>query len=266
MRYWRYPFFVLIALSIASPAIADEEDLHTQMMRATVKISHSSSTATGFILTAQDGKFMLITAAHVLESTHADETEVIFRSKDAEGHYRKAPVKLIIRKNGKTLWTQHPAEDVAAIWIVPPKDADLAKIPPDLLASDQSLKKYKVHPGESLSCLGYPHRVEANDAGFPLLRSGALASFPILPTATTKTFTFSANTFEGDSGGPVYLVRPSSADPDKEVRLIMGLVIAQRFLDEEAKMIYGTTKIRHRLGLAVIVHASFIRETIDRLP
>ncbi len=32
------------------------------------------------------------------------------------------------------------------------------------------------------------------------------------------------------------------------------------------KMIYGTTKVRHRLGLAIVIHASFIRETMERLP
>ena len=47
--------------------------------------------------------------------------------------------------------------------------------------------------------------------------------------------------------------------------LILGLVTSQWFLDEEAKMIYGTTKIRHRLGLANIIHASFIKEAIDLL-
>ena len=31
------------------------------------------------------------------------------------------------------------------------------------------------------------------------------------------------------------------------------------------KMIYGTSKVRHRLGLAIVIHASFIKETIDLL-
>jgi hypothetical protein len=83
----------------------------------------------------------------------------------------------------------------------------------------------------------------------------------------TKTFFLSANTFEGDSGAPVYLSRPNQIGPDREedVRLIVGLVSGQQFLDEEAKMIYGTSKVRHRLGFAIVVHASFIRETIDLL-
>jgi hypothetical protein len=52
----------------------------------------------------------------------------------------------------------------------------------------------------------------------------------------------------------------------EDVRLILGLVWGLRFLDEEMKMISGTTKIRHRLGLAVVLQAPFIRETIDRVP
>ena len=73
----------------------------------------------------------------------------------------------------------------------------------------------------------------------------------------------SMNTFEGDSGGPVSLARESQSNPDSEIRLIVGLVSGQQFLDEEAKMIYGTTKLRHRLGLAIVVHASFVKETVD---
>jgi V8-like Glu-specific endopeptidase len=268
MRHLSYPFVVLIVSLFASPVAAEEEDLNTQLMRATVKISHNTLTATGFVLTTKNGgKVMLVTAAHVFENTRADETDVAFRSKNAEGVYKKESVKLVIRKDGKPTWTKHATEDVAAVWIMPPKNANLARISPDLLASDASLKKHRVHSGEHLSCLGFPHRNEANDAGFPILRSGAIATFPLIPTAKTKTFYLSANTFEGDSGGPVYLTRASRTDPDHEdVRLILGLVSAQRFLVEEAKMIYGTTKLRHRLGLAIIVHASFIKETIDRLP
>jgi hypothetical protein len=64
----------------------------------------------------------------------------------------------------------------------------------------------------------------------------------------------------------VYLTRPKQTDVGTdEVKLLVGLVAAQRFLDEELKMIYGTTTLRHRLGLAIVVHASFIKETIELL-
>jgi hypothetical protein len=45
-----------------------------------------------------------------------------------------------------------------------------------------------------------------------------------------------------------------------EIRLIRGLVTGQHFLDEDMKMIYGTTKVHHRLGLAIVVMCrSFMR-------
>lgn len=257
------PFLFLFA----SPAHAEDEDLNTQLMRATVKISHDKSTATGFLLSnGKDEKYILVTAAHVFEKTPDDETSVVFRSKQAEGEYTKEPTKLVIRKYGKPIWTKHPTEDVAVIWVAPPKTADVPRISTERLATDEELRKLKIHPGDELAFLGFPHREEGSKAGFPLLRDGPIASFPLLPTAKTKTFFLSANTFEGDSGGPVYLTRPSRTDPDTDdVKLIVGLVSAQQFLDEELKMIYGTTTLRHRLGLAIVVHASFIKETIDLL-
>ena len=263
----KHLLILLFLLPFASRALAEDEDLHTQLMRATVKISHDKLTATGFVLASgNDEKQILVTAAHVFDNTPGDETTVIFRSQQAEGEYKKEPTKLVIRKEGKPIWMKHPTEDVAVIWVVPPKNADLAIISPAMLATDEQLRNFKIHPGDNLACLGYPHREEGSPAGFPLLRDGPIASFPLLPTMKTKTFFANINTFEGDSGGPVYLTRPSRTDPTKEdVRLIVGLASGHRFLDEEAKMIYGTTRIRHRLGLAVVVHASFVKETIDLL-
>jgi V8-like Glu-specific endopeptidase len=244
---------------------AEEEDFNTQMMRATVKISHEKSTATGFILAkGKEDRYLLVTAAHVLETTPGEETTVIFRRKTAEGEYEKEPTKLSIRKGDKPLWAKHPTEDVAALWIVPPKGVDLSRVSTDVIADDGQLRKYKIHPGTDLDYLGYPHREEGSKAGFPLLRQGSIATYPLLPTAKTKTYFLSANTFEGDSGGPVYWTRSKRAEADKEeTRLIVGLVSAQIFLDEEMKMVYGTTKMRHRLGFAIIVHGSFIKETVE---
>jgi hypothetical protein len=251
-------------------------DLNTQLMNATVKIANPKSTATAFLLTRPDPsqasktQFILVTAAHVLEKMTGDEAELFFRHKESEGVYKKLPMKIAIRKAGKALWTRHPSFDIAVMYVVPPEKAKIPRLPLDLLATDETLKKYKIHPGDTLKCLGYPHRLEGNEAGFPILRSGPIASFPLLPAKTTKTFLLNYNAFEGDSGGPVYCAQSNRFVDGKKkpvtVRLVLGLVVGQHFIDVDTKTVYETRKIRYRMGLAIVVHAAFIRETIDRLP
>lgn len=250
------------------PPIPVQPDLNTQLIRATVKIEHPASTATGFILADKgDDSWILVTAAHVLNQTPGNTTTVILRQQVEEGVYKKILLTLPIRKDDKSLWTKHPTEDVAVLRIKPPREADLPRIPVDWLATDKALTKSRVHPGEDVLLVGYPHRIEANPAGFPIVRKGPIASYPLLPSLKNKTFLMSTNCFEGDSGGMVYLGRPENADESKpRTALILGLISGQHFLDEEMKMVYGLTRTRHRLGIAIVVQASLIRETIEKLP
>src|SRR5262249_45264132 len=159
--------------------------------KATFKFENPKSTATAFLLTRpapaapQKAQWILVTAGHVFESMAGDEATLQCRRKESDGVYKRAPLKLALRKAGKPVWTKHPSADVAAIYVVPPAD-DTPKLPISLLATDDSLKQCDIHPGDRLMCLGYPHRVESNDAGFPVLRNGPIASFPLLPTKVTK--------------------------------------------------------------------------------
>lgn len=272
-------FVGAIAAARSAVAVDEPDNLHSQMMRSMVKLAHDRSTAGGFVLAVPaaspasspaaangaDAKYVLITANHVLENTPGEETTVIFRKRLADGEFAKEPMKLAIRKGDKPLWVKHATEDVAVIAVTPPAGADLPGLSIDLLASDADWKQHRIGAGTNVTCLGYPHREESSAAGFPILRDGPIASFPLLPTAKTKKFTLSMNSFEGDSGGPVYLSRADSSDASKEqTRLILGLVSAQQFLDEEMRTLYGAQKVRHRLGLALIVHASVIRETVEK--
>jgi hypothetical protein len=266
------PGVLLLALTLPARA----EDLSTELMKATFKLINEKSTATGFVLSRpseQDPdktQFVLVTAAHVLETMTGDEGTIVYRQREAAGVYRRLPVKIPIRNAGKPLWVKHPAADIAALALLPPPQCAIPRLPLELLATDETLLKYAVHPGDLVRCLGYPHRMEANEAGFSILRSGPLASYPLVPTKQYRTFLVSTNTFEGDSGGPVYLDEPqrllTGQRQPEPVRLIVGLVIGQHFLDEEARLVYGTTKTRHRLGLAIVVPAAFVRETIERVP
>ena len=112
---------------------------------------------------------------------------------------------------------------------------------------------------------------EANDSGFPVLRTGYIASYPIAPTKKTKVLLFDFNIAEGNSGGPVYFVesnRPfgGSANLGRTVQFIVGLVSQQSFFQEEQKSIRETRTVRYPLGIGIVVHASLVREAIDLLP
>ena len=268
---------VLVAFSIiyAPDVFADQEDLGTQLMLCTFKLTDGKTSGTVFILnrTAPNEKpqSLLITAAHVLEQMKGDDATLAARKQATEDTYERHNVRLPVRKEGRPLWVRHADLDVAAMIVELPPEVNLPRLPAELLATDDSLKKYRVHPGDILRCIGFPHaaQFDANAAGFPVVRIGCLSGFPLLPTKITKTFLFDFNTFEGDSGSPVYFEeegrRSAGNEPENRVQLILGLVHGQHFVDEKFKMTYQSGETRHRMGLGIIIHASAIRDTIELL-
>ena len=77
------------------------------------------------------------------------------------------------------------------------------------------------------------------------------------------TFLVDYNTFEGDSGGPVYLEMVRDGKPQIK---IVGLVHGQHFIEERYKLVYQEGVTKKRLGLAIIVNSQAILETIQALP
>jgi len=83
-----------------------------------------------------------------------------------------------------------------------PTDTEIKLLPIAFLADDARLEHLEVHPGDELLCLGFPLAADVN--GFPVLRSGLLASYPITPSKTVKQYYYNFHIFPGNSGGPVY--------------------------------------------------------------
>jgi len=122
----------------------------------------------------------------------------------------------------------------------------------DLLADDKIMERFEIHPGDELLCLGYPLRAEV--FGFSILRSGKIASYPLLPAKDTKTFLFDFEVFKGNSGGPVYFVDKGrryggTAHVAESIQFVAGIV----------------TRQHEKLRLAVVVPAYFIKETLALL-
>ena len=273
--------FLLTPNAIKSSAAEEIPDINMVFMRSTFKLvgkaagRNTSNIGTAFILAKPSATephkayFVLVTAGHVLKSMVGDEAVLFLRRKIGDT-YQKILFPIKIRKNGRQIWTDHPEADVAVMYIKLPVEADVTPVATNMLATDEMLSQFAVHPGDRLSCLGFPRGIEANEAGFPILRSGQIASYPLVPTRSVKAFVFDFNVFEGNSGGPVYL-----SDSNRiyggttnigTVQFLVGLVSEQASFNEEIKMGGKKVTLAHQLGLAIVIHASLIREALDLLP
>jgi hypothetical protein len=240
-------------------------DLAVDLMHATVQLEQAlgngqRTVGTGFLISdpTPDGRprTILVTANHVLAGMPGGVASIGFRIENADGSWNYAPQQLRIRDQaGHELWTHHPSRDVAAIVITAPPEFAKAAIPQSYLASDDTFTSYKVRAGDEMMALGFPRGLAANQAGFPILRSGRVASFPVAPAKVFPTFLLDFAVFPGNSGGPVYMTdqdhRPVAGDKDPE--FIAGLLTQQVELNHE------------RLEIGIVTHAKFIRETLARV-
>jgi hypothetical protein len=244
-------------------------DLSVELMHATVQLEQplgngTRTVGTGFLIseTAPDGRprTVLVTANHVFEQMPGQVARIGYRIANADGSWSYSPQPLRIRDSGgHELWTHHPARDVAAIAITAPPEFAKAAIPENYLASDETFTKYQVEAGDELMALGFPRGLAANQAGFPILRSGRIASYPVAPAKIFPTFLLDFSVFPGNSGGPVFMHDQARRSPSdaaqapQDVEFIAGLLTQQVELNSE------------RLEIGIVTHAKYIRETIDRL-
>jgi hypothetical protein len=246
-------------------------------MESTFKIQSGNSIGTAFILghpssTQKDILyFVLVTAKHVLENFKGDTAILHFRKRVGD-KFERYSGEIAIREEGKPLWVSHPDADVAVMKLFVPKEAHIRSIPviqTVLLANDEMLKEFELQPGDELMVLGFPFGAEANKEGFPVLRSGRIASYPLVPSTETRTFLLDFEVFKGNSGGPVCLYDRNRIYGGSvhlgTVNILVGLVSKERALDEKVKSLEEVVIKRHRLALAEVIHASLIREAIERL-
>lgn len=246
-------------------------DLSVELIHATVQLEQplgdgTRTVGTGFLIDAPgpDGapRTVLVTANHVFEKMPGGEARIGYRVANPDGSWRYTPQTLTIRdKSGGELWTHHPNRDVAAITITAPPEFAKAAIPVNWLAADDTFSKHQVGAGDEMMALGFPRGLAANQAGFPILRAGRVASYPVAPANIFPTFLLDFAVFPGNSGGPVFMTgqdrrRAGAAQvsgTEGEAQFIAGLLTQQVELNRE------------RLEIGIVTHAKFIRETIARL-
>ena len=266
--------FCLWAVFTANAAMA--ADLNTIMMEATCKISGRGSLGTGFVIGTPDKDnpesvfYTLVTADHVIRAVQGDRVVLTLRQKQKDETWTRLDIPVQIRSEKKELWKKHPKMDVAAMFIRLPANVVTTLLTTNDLMDDSKLSEYEIHPGLELLCLGYPFGAEANAHGFPILRSGRIASYPLTPTKDTKTFLFDFTVFRGNSGGPVYFFKQDPAYGGVRrlgtaIYGIMGLVVKERNITQKVEELYEKRETVTPLQLGEVIHATFIKELIDSM-
>jgi S1-C subfamily serine protease len=240
--------------------------LSVDLIQATVQVEQplgdgTRTVGTGFLISdpTPDGRprVVLVTANHVFAKMPGPLATIGFRIENADGSWRYAPEELKIRDGAKELWLHHPNRDVAVIAIDAPPTFAKAAIPETWLAGDDTFNKYSVGPGDEMLALGFPEGLSANSAGFPILRSGKVASFPLGPSDAFPTFLLDFAVFPGNSGGPVYVDESGhqapGADGGAPGGFIAGVLTQQVELNSQ------------NLSIGIVTDARFVRETLSLL-
>jgi hypothetical protein len=96
--------------------------------------------------------------------------------------------------------------------------------------------------------LGFPKVFPGTEGGFPVFRSGRIASYSCGSQADLEQYLVNANVYSGDSGGPVFAVRKHGAP--------QPLGLACQRIGPKAGVV----------PLAVVIDATVIRQTLALLP
>jgi hypothetical protein len=241
-------------------------DFSAALMQATVQVEQQLPNGThiigtGFLIDdpTPDGqpRTVLVTANHVFDRMTGTEAHIGYRVQGSDGAWRYDPRPIAIRKTGAELWAHLPLRDVAAIVVKAPPAFARAAIPLSWLAGGDTFAKYAIGPGDEMMVLGYPQGLSADSAGFPILRSGRVASMVAPPSSAAPSFLLDFRVFPGNSGGPVYIAdanrRVPGAPQPEDAEFVTGMLTQQVELNNE------------RLEIGIVTDAAFIRDTIALL-
>ena len=235
-------------------------DMTVAMIGATVEIDQPQGAgqgefATGFLVQdpAPDGtpRTVLVTAAHVFDNMPGPTVRIGYRFQGADGSWTLAAQPLQVRDGPRALWIRDPVQDVAVMAIQAPPQFAQAAIPLAWLADDETFERASVRPGDEMRILGFPDGLSANTAGFPILRVGRVASYPLTPVLRYQSFVIDFRVAPGNSGGPVFVApddRPGAPASASEP-FVAGVLVGEI----------------NRLELGIVVHAIYVRHILAQL-
>jgi len=252
---------VLAGLAPLAAGGNETGDLGLHALRATVRISDGKRSGTGFLVRlpeTTDGKptHLLVSAAHVFENGKNPTCTVAFRTAEGPGEAARRNVTAPLRDGERMLWERHPSADVAVLPVEPPADADLEPFSLDQLADRQRIETGVVGVGKQVWVACFPAQLEANKAGWPILRHGTIATHPLLPIDQVPTLLVDYSHFGGDSG--------SAAVVDDAGRpVVVGVVVGMQRQTDRTTSPFEERTTHTPLDLAITVQAALVRDTIE---
>ncbi len=251
---------VLFLILVNRESLAD--DPVEELLQATFRIADREHSGTCFLISTKEidatnpRRVILATAAHVMEQMAGNSCELFLREEN-EGHvYSRWPMTITVRNEGKPLWTRHPDVDIATIFIDLPEKAATKPISIEQIANEAHVVEKTVRVGRDTWIPCYPAKLEANEAGWPVLRKGSIASHPLTPVKSTKTMLIDYRAFGGDSGAPVAMLV-------NDRLLVVGIVLGMHRQTDRSTLPFEERTMHTPLGLSIVGQAAFLRETID---
>jgi hypothetical protein len=256
------------AAAFLQKTAAPSDELNTVLFHNTFRIEGPSTEVpnqsffgTAFVMRVPKrngdavGSTVLITAAHVFDHIGGNVASLLVRRSNPDESYTVYSHDVQIRQHGQPLYVRHHDADVAAMHVKLPNDVSVTKLIPDLLADDERLKSIEMHPGDVVFCLGFPFG-SATPGGFPSLRTGYLASYPLTPQTIVKQILLDAAPRPGCSGGPAYY---SYSDRTYHQRRHFGVSNGLLGLVARAEHIVSPALKEKDVELGIVVPAAFAK-------
>ena len=254
----------------------ESADISEIVMQSTflIKDEKTPSCGTGFVILKRQTNGLapvFVTANHVLTNFAGENAIIMLRRNTGPDKWEVVSYTNRIRLGTNALYAKHPSLDIVAFYLPLSKDCILKAMTEELLFTEPKIRDAGFGPGTELLNIGFPFGIASGSENFGFLRSGRIASYPILPVKERSSFELAITAFEGNSGGPVFVSnyqKPGTESNFPSVHWggVVGILTTSKSLVQTVQSIDETTTRSTRLGFAGVIHAHFIKETIDLLP
>ena len=256
----------MLAESRGKAAVRPQVNAAAQAVEATVRLHGPGGSGTAFVVAVPetDGKqrqHLLVSAAHTFENITSDHGTAVFRRAVASpagetGSWTRVDVSLRLRGDAGPLWTRHPDADVAVLPLVLPDGVTCEPFPLSSLATAADFDARRLTVGDRARVACFPAQTESHPAGWPVLRTGHLATPTLAPAADLQRFFVDYAHFAGDSGAAVVV-------ETEQGPLVAGVVVAMQRQTDRITSPYEEKTIHTPLGLAIAVPSTKVWEVVE---